>query len=147
MPNKPRSASFWQNKLSHDPSSSLGSLFAQAEKLSRYQEIVRHTLDKNCQEHCWLAGYHHKILYLQSDTAAWATRIRMHQHTMTKQLRRHAYFQDIGAMRIRVRPRNQKPAPKIKAKPLSDITLAHIRQTSADINDSSLRSAMEKLAD
>lgn len=147
MSNKPQLASFWQNKLIQDSGSTLGSLLVRAAQLTRHQEIVRGSLDKNCQKHCWLANYHNNILYLQSDTAAWATRIRMQQHAVIKRLSANTCFKDIRAMRICVRPRYKKPLPKIKAKPLSDLTLAHLRQSNAGIHDSKLRSAMEKLTD
>lgn len=147
MRKKPYTNRFSSKKILQNPESKLGQILARADKIAIHQETIRNTLEPNSRKHCWLAGCHDGILYLQSDSAVWATRIRMQQHTIIKQLKSTNEFHDVRAMRISVRPKYQKPSPKITAKPMSDYALKHIRESTADIEDSKLRAAMEKLAD
>jgi len=145
MFSKPFLTQFNQKKKTPGASSPLATLLSKAEHLAKYQEVVRQSLEPASREHCWLENYNNSTLYLQSDSAVWATRIRMQQHVILKRLKTTQHFNSLRALRISVRPRYQKPIQKTIAKPLSELTLAHIKQTSAEITDSKLRSALEKL--
>lgn len=89
-------------------------------------------------------------LTLQTDSAAWASRVRHSQQTLLAQLRAEPGFQHLRELRIRVRPpQADKPAPARASKPtrLSAQGARCVASAADGIADPQLRAALRRLSD
>lgn len=87
-------------------------------------------------------------LTLQTDSAAWASRVRHSQQTLLAQLRSEPGFQNLRELRIRVRP-PQADAPARANKPtrLSVLGARCVASAADGIDDPQLRAALKRLSD
>lgn len=126
--------------------SSLSKLLHRASGILIHQDTVRSILDAASREHCWLANYRNGTLYLQSDSAAWGTRIRMQQRMIVQQLKRVAAFKDIQSVKVSIQPRAKAQRPERTAKEISAANARQLEATAQTTDDAKLSAALEQLA-
>ena len=126
--------------------SALSKLLNRANNILTHQETVRATLEPSCREHCWLANYRNGVLYLQTDSAAWGTRIRMQQRNIIRSLTKERAFSGLNSVKVSIQPRYKSTRPNPSAKPVSLENTRHIRETALSIEDEKLKAALERLA-
>jgi len=130
----------------------LRKLGVEAEQLARLCESWSRAVDAPLRDHALPIGYQNGTLIIHTTSAVWASKIR-HQHkALRERLRRQAGLEALVELRIRVRPPqtlSQPRRPKGKRPPqrFSRKTAALIRGVARDIDDPTLRAAMERLAD
>jgi len=100
-------------------------------------------------------GYELGQLRLGAATPAWASRARMQQTTIMKQLRKRPFFRELRGIKIRVQPVGESSPGVASAKSgvgasrvsrLSPSVAAFVRDVAGEITDPSLRAALERLA-
>jgi len=100
-------------------------------------------------------GYESGQLRLAAATPAWASRTRMQQTSLLKQLRKRPFFRELRGIKIRVQPAGASPAGVSPGKPaiesarisrLSPDVATLVRDVAAGITDPLLREALERLA-
>lgn len=143
-----------QNKYSYftqlehvgDKASPLCKLLQRANGILIHQETVRNLLESSCRPHCWLANYRNGTLYLQSDSSAWGTRIRMQQRTLVQQLKFIPAFKNIKAVKVSIEPRAKIQSPPRAAKQISAANAQQIEETARMTDDAKLSAALKHLA-
>lgn len=143
-----------QNKYSHfkqlehvtGNDSSLGKLLLRANGVLAHQQSVLSFLEPSCRAHCWLANFRNGTLYLQSDSSAWGTRIRMQQRSLIQQLKNVPPFQNIKAVRVSIQPRYKVEKPQRAAKPISAENARQLQETANMTEDAGLSAALAHLA-
>lgn len=147
-------SSMQQNKYSYftqlehigDKDSPLCKLLHRANGILVHQETVRNLLEVSCRAHCWLANYRNGTLYLQSDSSAWGTRIRMQQRTIMRQLKSIPVFKNIKAVKVSIEPRAKVQKPHRSAKAISAANAQQLEETAKMTDDADLSAALENLA-
>jgi hypothetical protein len=103
--------------------------------------LADHVQPVSCADGC---------LILQTDSAAWASRVRHSQQTLLTQLRSEPGFRNLRELRVRVRPPEaDAPVPARANKPTRlSAHGAHCVASAADgIEDPQLRAALKRLSD
>jgi hypothetical protein len=103
--------------------------------------LADHVQPVSCADGC---------LTLQTDSAAWASRVRHSQQTLLAQLRAEPGFQNLRELRIRVRPlQADTPASPRADKPtrLSAQGARCVASAADSIEDPQLRAALKRLSD
>lgn len=134
-------------RLMQSPKSAVAGLVKHSSALLKAQALVHDALEPGCRAHCWLVSYANGRLKLQSDTSAWAARIRLQQRSILSQLARLPEFTGLKHLSVTVRPISQKPDRKRRAKTISIQGKDSLRDTAKVTADESLRQALLKLAD
>jgi len=129
-----------------DKNSSLGKLLHRANNIMAHQETVRATLEPSCRPHCWLANYRNGTLYLQTDSAAWGTRLRMQQRSIIQQLKSTRVFASLHSVKVLIQPRYTVEPPQRKAKPVSSDNAEQLMDTAEQTDDKALKAALMHLA-
>ena len=126
--------------------SSLGKLLQRANSIMAHQETVRAMLEPSCRPHCWLANYRNDTLYLQTDSAAWGTRLRMQQRSIIQQLKSTRAFAGLHSIKVLIQPRYTVEPRQRKAKPISTDNADQLMETAVETNDEALKAALMHLA-
>ncbi|MEZ5524632.1 MAG: DciA family protein [Pseudomonadales bacterium] len=137
---------FKQFKHIQDKDSVLSKLLRKANGILSYQESVRSALEPSCRPHCWLANYRSGTLYLQSDSSAWGTRIRMQQRQLVRQLQSLPAFQDIRAVKVSIVPHAKASKPKHSTKEISAANAQQLEDIAESTEDGKLSAALHRLA-
>lgn len=125
----------------------LSKLLQRANGILIHQETIRNLLEKSCRNHCWLANYRNGTLYLQSDSSAWGTRIRMQQRTLVQQLKSIPVFKNIKGVKVSIEPRAKVQKRQHTTKTISTENADQLEQTAKTTDDPKLRAALEHLAE
>jgi hypothetical protein len=95
--------------------------------------------------------YEAGCLTLQTDSAAWATRLRQSQGELLARLRREPFFAKLESLHVRVVPAAGAHAPSAAPKPgkarLSSGAAALLRGVADEVNDPALRDALKRLSE
>jgi len=143
---KAKYSSFKRVENVADKNSSLGKLLHRANNIMRHQETVRATLEPSCQSHCWLANYRNGTLYLQTDSSAWGTRLRMQQRTIIQKLKSTPAFASINSVKVLIEPRYNVEPRRRQAKPVSTYNTEQLMETAEQTDDEALKAALVHLA-
>jgi hypothetical protein len=95
--------------------------------------------------HCRLANLRDTVLVLETDSPAWATRLRYSAPEMVHRLAA-GDFPPVSEIRIRVRP-PEAPTETTRRATLSAESAAHLRSAAAAISDAPLAAALRRLAE
>ncbi len=118
----------------------LQSLLAQSRELISIQEILDHFVDGDCAA----ASLKNKELVIATPLATQASQLRYRQKKLLSVLRRQGL--DVESIRIKVAPVIEKPAPPVFDRDLSKVGARQLLDTAQDIEDTSLKTALERLA-
>lgn len=129
-----------------EKNSSLAKLLQRANSIMAHQETVRALLEPSCRPHCWLANYRNGTLYLQTDSAAWGTRLRMQQRAIIQQLKPTRAFAGLQSIKVLIQPRYTVAPPQRKAKPISADNADQLMETAEETEDEALKAALMHLA-
>ncbi|MEH6358205.1 MAG: DUF721 domain-containing protein [Pseudomonadales bacterium] len=143
---KSKYSSFKRVENIAEKNSSLGKLLQRANSIMAYQETVRATLEPSCRAHCWLANYRNGTLYLQTDSSAWGTRLRMQQRAIIQQLKPTRVFASLHSIKVLIQPSYTVAATQRKAKPISTDNAKQLLETAEQTDDEALKAALTHLA-
>lgn len=140
--NAPRSL----NALLNADDGHIRRLLQQSQWLAELTDKLRCHLAPSIAAHCRAANLRSGVLVLQTDSPAWATRLRYHIPALRETLRDHGLDQ-IRAVRVSVVPAEKVPAlsPARRAR-LSASTSSLILQAAEATDDPALRDALTRLA-
>ena len=145
-PTKTTYSSFKRVENIADQNSSLAKLLQRANNIMVHQETVRATLEPSCRPHCWLANYRNGTLYLQTDSSAWGSRLRMQQRTIIQQLKSTRAFASLHSIKVIIKPSYTVEAAPRKAKPISVDNSKQLLETAEQTDDKALKAALTHLA-
>jgi len=129
-----------------EQNSPLSKLLDRASKILNHQETVRAALEPSCRDHCWLSNYRSGTLYLQTDSSAWGTRLRMQQRAIIQQLKKTSTFAALHSVKVSIQPRYTAEATPRTAKPISAANAQQLLETAEDTEDPALKAALTRLA-
>lgn len=129
-----------------EKNSPLSKLLNRASKIINHQEAVRAALEPSCRQHCWLANYRNGTLYLQTDSSAWGTRLRMQQRAIIQQLKKNPTFAALHSIKVSIQPRYTTESTAQSARPISAANAQQLLETAADTEDPALKAALTRLA-
>jgi len=129
-----------------EKSSPLSKLLDRAGKILTHQETVHAALEPSCRVHCWLSNYRNGTLYLQTDSSAWGTRLRMQQRMIIQQLKKTPAFASIHSVKVSIQPRYTTETAPRTTKPISAANAQQLLETAEDIEDPALKAALMRLA-
>lgn len=107
---------------------------------------LRGCLDGELAAHVQVADLGADRLFLQADSAAWATRLRYLAPQLLHCLQQSAGLGPLRQIEIRVAPRAETVAAVRNAPTLSAVSAAIIAQNAATLPDPALRAAFQRLA-
>jgi len=129
-----------------EQNSPLSKILDRASKILIHQETVRAALEPSCREHCWLSNYRNGTLYLQTDSSAWGTRLRMQQRAIIQQLKKTAAFTSLHSVKVSIQPSYTTEAAPRTTKPISAENAQQLLETAEDTEDPALKAALTRLA-
>jgi len=120
---------------------------ARAERLRAVERLIQVELGA-LGAHCRLANIAGSRLVLQTDSPAWASRVRYEAPRLLEQLKQHPELARLDAVSVTIAPPAATPAkaPK-RRKPLSDSARATLRAAADSVSDPALGIALRRLAD
>lgn len=137
-----RSASHWASAAE---CLSLGSLAQRARALDRLDEKLRHHLPEALARECRLANVSNGRLVFLASSAAWATRLRLHQTSLLAEAR--AATGDAALLFVvKVAALPTVPPEPDGPKPLSATAARHLRTVAKTTSDRELQALYVKLA-
>ncbi len=99
-----------------------------------------------CQ-HSWPASYRDGCLYVETDSSAWASMIRLRERSLVDQLCKQPDMAALQRLRVRVSPRTLTPANKPSRRRIPAANASGLLMRVADdISDPRLKTALRKLA-
>ena len=143
---KPKYSSFKRVENIANKNSSLDKMLQRANNIMAYQETIRASLEVSCRPHCWLANYRNGTLYLQTDSSAWGTRLRMQQRSIIQQLKSHRVFASLHSVKVLIQPSYTVEVASRKAKPISTDNTKQLLETAEQTDDKALKAALTHLA-
>lgn len=129
-----------------EKNSPLSKLLDRASKIINHQETVRAALEPSCREHCWLSNYRNGTLYLQTDSSAWGSRLRMQQRAIIQQLKKTTTFAALQNIKVSIQPRYTTQTAPRTVKPISSENAQQLFETAEETEDPALKAALMRLA-
>ena len=129
-----------------DQGSTLANLMKRANQALNVEQFVLQHLDADARAHCQLVTVRRHTLVLQTETAAWATRIRFQQAEVVKQLKQTPAFSEITRIEVKIRPQAKRQKEPQRAKPLSSDSAHFLTETADSFGDDPLAEALKRLA-
>ncbi len=126
--------------------STLKGLYAKARAVERLQVLVETLLEPAAREHCRVASLREGVLRLVVTDSQWATRMRYQQKRLIRQLRDFTEFATLTKIHCKVQPPLVKKAPPVHKMRHSSVAAVSLRETAEQIDDPSLKAALERLA-
>lgn len=124
----------------------LQSLFVQAQRLSRLQELLDAQLQPAARPFCRVASWREGSLLLVVTDGHWATRLRYQQNRLLRQLAAHEEFTGLVRILFKVQPVTQ-PARPVNTNQLTAAASATLQEAADGIcNNPQLKAALERLA-
>lgn len=126
--------------------STLKGLFAKARAVERLQILLETVMEPAAREHCRVASLRDGVLRLVVTDSHWATRMRYQQKRLIRQLQAYTEFATLTKIHCKVQPPLVKKAPPVRKMKHSSVAAASLRETAVQIEDPSLKAALERLA-
>ncbi len=133
-------------RLSSKPGNDLKTLLKRADKLLALESRLLLAMPEQFRKGWRLASYKGGALALQCDNAAVATRLRLQQASILNMLKNEPNFRELTRITVKVQPRHHTPDIKRKARPISREAKSQLLESAEGIDDSALRSAIQRLA-
>jgi hypothetical protein len=124
----------------------LQSLFNEAQRLSRLQQLLEEQLEPVAREHCRVAVWKEGKLLLIVTDGHWATRLRYQEKRLLRLLQSQAEFSGLQRITIKVRPPESPVQASRNIPSLSPSAARSIQDSAEAISDPKLRAALERLA-
>jgi hypothetical protein len=124
----------------------LKTLFNQAQRIERLQQLVASQLQPAAREHCLVASWREGCLLLIITDGHWATRLRYQQKRLLKQLQALEEFATLTKILFKVQPPTVEMRVPSRTISLSSSAAENIQATAEGITDPNLRAALERLA-
>jgi len=90
-------------------------LYSHAVNIARLQEKLHARLPDTLREHVLVANYDDLTLYLHTESAAWATKLRFNIPAIREIARKHCRLHNLQTVRIKVAPSQHKAATDKKS--------------------------------
>lgn len=123
----------------------LQSLFVQAQRLDRLQQLLETQLQPAARPHCHVASWREGSLLLIVTDGHWATRLRYQQNRLLRQLGALDEFAGLARILIKVQPRTQAVTPK-RTVELTESAAETLHEAAEGISNPRLKAALERLA-
>ncbi len=118
--------------------------------LSDINQALQIALDKTLAKHCRIANFHQGRLVIETDSPAWATKLRFSIPDLREKLRKDPQFANLKHIEYYVNPENTpKPAAKVKRKngmKMSPHSASLLHTIAEGISDNKLSKILHKLA-
>ena len=124
----------------------LQSLFKEAQRLSKLQQLVEGQLEPVAREHCRVAAWRDGNLLLIVSDGQWATRLRYQEKRLSKRLGALPEFSGLQRITFKVRPPATTPQAPHQQPSLSPGAARSIQASAEGVSDPQLRAALERLA-
>ncbi|KTT47601.1 MAG: RNA-binding protein [Pseudomonas sp. PGPPP4] len=124
----------------------LKSLFREAERLGRLQQLLEEQLQPAARPHCRVASWREGTLLLVVNDAHWATRLRYQQRRLLRLLQQAPEFAGLMRLQFKMQP---SPGVATRVRPVrqvSQVGADSLRDVAAGIRDPKLKAALERLA-
>lgn len=126
----------------------LSPLIKHVDELLILQDQLNNLLESPLVEHCRVCNYSDDTLSLQTDSPAWAARLRYKIPEILVYFRDNCLFTSLKTIRIRVRPDDSTAQTNTGRKiHLSVATATLLKQIADNIDDSELRKSLYQLAE
>ena len=135
------------NELFTDSSDKLSSLYTHALALIRLQDNLKANLSAPLNEHVTVANYDNKTLIIQTDTPAWAAKLRFKIPDLLSVLRENCGLTDLKTIRIKISVPENKRTVSEKHLVLSNQSSDIIRNMANTITDPDLRQTLLKISE
>lgn len=126
--------------------STLRNLFQQARQLERLQLLLDSQLEPAAREHCRVASLREGVLRLLVSNGHWATRMRYQQRRLIRQLQAFNEFATLTKIHCKVQPVQQPRTVPPRVMRPSRVAAETLQTTAEGIEDTALRTALERLA-
>lgn len=123
----------------------LQSLFAEAQRLARLQQLLDTQLQPAARPHCHVASWRGGSLLLIVTDGHWATRLRYQQNRLLRQLATFEEFAGLARILFKVQPQTQAAAPK-RSVTLTESAAETLHEAAEGISNPQLKAALERLA-
>jgi hypothetical protein len=129
------------------PRSRVAQLVAKAQRLAHVNQVLRTFLPPHVQEHAVLVRMEPKAWVVQTDSSAWATRLRYLLPNLRQQLAKQLAM-PVPALRIRIVPAALPPPspPPARRLSLTEATANGLEQAARGLADKRLGAAILRLA-
>ena len=125
----------------------LGPLIRRARHLERVNRTLRGLLDPGLAEHCRVANVDRYTLVLQTDSSAWASRLRYLAPAILEKLAKKLGWKEVTHTKVLVRPELPPDRqPSARTAHLSRESASLLRDVALSIEDPRLREALLKLS-
>ena len=129
-----------------NPKGQLAKLLAQTDKLQHVNRVFRAYLPNHLHEHAMITTMSAKVWVVQTDSSAWATRLRYVLPNLQQQLSDHLK-KPVPPLTIRIKPGNTvEAAVEPRRMALTEKTAKLLEGTARDLNDQRLGSALLRLS-
>lgn len=126
--------------------STLKGLYARAKNIERLQALLDMLLEPAAREHCRIASLRDGVLRLTVSDSHWATRMRYQQKRLIRQLQAFNEFATLTKIHCKVQPVVVKKPPALNPMRRSAVAAQALKDTADQVNDPSLKAALERLA-
>lgn len=138
------------SKLLSTASGDFSRTLRRAGQLRHADLALQQLLGTACAGHCRVANIRGTTLVLQTDSAAWAARLRYQLPAIQRQLKASTTFSAIRSIEVTIRPRQADrqsvQAQKLRPARLSGQAARLIAAVADTTEDPALRSALQRLA-
>lgn len=117
-----------------------------SEVLRQLQVVLERLLPANLAGHCRLANYKDNVLFLHTNSSAWATRIRMEAPQLRDYLSRYQEFKNIQNIRVRIDSSANITPRKLETLQISTQSVNIINELAENIDIPELAEALKRLA-
>lgn len=125
------------------PSPELGRLLGRVQELERLTRKVQSLLPESLRAHCQVASVRGTTLILQTDSPAWATKLRMTGPSLERALQ----SANVRQIEIKIKPiSGTRTAPARHPALMSKSTAALLLQLADTMNDQKLKNALNRLS-
>ncbi|MCK5639280.1 MAG: DUF721 domain-containing protein [Gammaproteobacteria bacterium] len=133
-------------KLLEDRNSSYSMLVRHATELASLNLQLQKHLPASLGKHCQLANYRSNTLVIQSESAAWASKLRYLLPQLRRELKQYTSFSGLKDIHIKVASTATAPAEKPSPPRLSKQSAQLLEQAAASMSDPELGKALAQLA-
>ena len=117
-----------------------------SEVLRQLQAVFERLLPANLAGHCRLANYKDNVLFLHTNSSAWATRIRMEAPQLREYLSGYQEFKNIQNIRVRIDSSTNTASRKPETIQISMQSVKIINELAENIDVPELAEALRRLA-
>lgn len=127
-------------------SDTVSALYHHALKLIELQNRLRALLPAPLGDHVTVANSRNGILTIQTDSAAWAARLRFEVPAILGNLNEADPAAAIETIRVKVRPPEHTPPPAAQKPAMSDNTARFLRDVAESLSEPELRDSLLRLS-